>query len=169
MLSEEYLQRPLIKGIVYKTDKDEIRVQDDCTVFIQIRNCRKVTLQEVQAHFRQLKQEASASGKVKLKGATKFLPAVRQLYPAYCASCDKIERIFAELTELVRQIERDGIHMGYSDDELLEAAIWKQLKSPDITIATRTIPVFWTTTTAFVNIYATSRGKMRILSHAQFQ
>lgn len=128
MLSEEHLQRPLIKGIVYKTDKDEIRVQDDCTVFIQIRNCRKVTLQEVQAHFRQLKQEASASGKVKLKGATKFLPAVRQLYPAYCASCDKIERIFAELTELVRQIERDGIHMGYSDDELLEAAIWKQFE-----------------------------------------
>lgn len=126
MLREEYLQRPLIKGIIYKIDNNEIQIRNDCTIFIQIHNCRKITLQEVHANFRQLQQETKASGKVKLKGVTKFLSAVRQLYPAYCASCDNIERIFAELTELVRQIERVGIHMGCSDDELLEAAMEKQ-------------------------------------------
>lgn len=126
MPRDEYLQRPLIEGVVYQIDNKMIRIWNDCTTFIQIHNCRKVTLQEVQANFRQLQQEAKASGKVKLKGSTKFLPAVRQLYPAYCASCDNIERLFAELTELVRQIERDGIHVGCSDDELLEAAMGKQ-------------------------------------------
>lgn len=126
MMREEYLQRPLIKGIIYKIDNNEIQIWNDCTIFIQIHNCRKITLQEVHANFRRLQQEAMALGKVKLKGVTKFLPAVRQLYPAYCASCDNIERLFAELTELVRQIEQDGIHMGCSDDELLDAASLKQ-------------------------------------------
>nr|WP_195461771.1 hypothetical protein [Alistipes sp. D31t1_170403_E11] len=126
MTREEYLQRPSIEGVVYKIDKNEIRVQNDCTLFIQIRNCRKVTLQEVQARFRQLKQEASASEKFKLKGTTKFMPAVRELYPAYRASCDDIERLFAELTEFVQRIKLDGIHYGCSDDELLEAATQRQ-------------------------------------------
>ena len=54
------------------------------------------------------------------------MPAVRELYPAYRASCDDIERLFSEATDLVRRMERDGIHRGCSDDEVLEAAIRKQ-------------------------------------------
>lgn len=126
MTREEYLKRPLVEGVVYQIDNKVIRIWNDCSTFIQIHNCRNISLQEVQANFRQLYHEAKASGKVKLKGVTKFLPAVQHLYPAYCSSCDNIERLFAELTELVRQIERDGIHMGYSDDELLDAASLKQ-------------------------------------------
>ena len=126
MTREEYLRRPLIEGVVYNVDKDEIRIWNDSTLFILIHNCRKVTLQEVQAHFRQLQYEAKASEKVKLKGTTKFMPAVRELYPAYRASCEDIERLFAELTELVQRIKLDGIHMGCSDDELLEAASQRQ-------------------------------------------
>lgn len=126
MTREEYLRRPFIKGVVYRIEKDKIQIWNDNTLFIQIYNRRKITLQEVQSHFRQLQQEAKASGKVRLKGSTKFLPAVLKLYPAYCASCNDIERLFTELTELVRQIERDGIHMGCLDDEVLEVAIRKQ-------------------------------------------
>ena len=126
MTREEYLRRPPIEGVVYKIDEEEIRVQNDCTLFIHIHNCRKVTLQEVRTHFCQLRHEAKASGKVRLKGTTKFMPAVRKLYPAYCAACEDIERLFSELTALVRQIERDGLHKGCSDDEVLEDAIRKQ-------------------------------------------
>lgn len=126
MTRHEYLQGPLIEGLIYKIDQKEILISNYCTIFFQIHNCRKISLQEVQAHFHQLKQEAKVSGRVKLIGSTKFLPAVRKLYPLYCASCEDIERLFAELTVLLRQIERDGIHMGYSDDELLDAASLKQ-------------------------------------------
>lgn len=126
MTRHEYLQRPSIGGVVYQIDNKVIRIWNDCAIFIQIHNCRRITLHEVQANFRQLQHEAKASGKVKLKGVTKFLPAVRQLYPAYISSCDNIERLFAELTELVNRIELDGIHMGCSDDELLDAATRKQ-------------------------------------------
>ena len=63
MTREEYLRRPPIEGVVYKIDEEEIRVQNDCTLFIHIHNCRKVTLQEVQTHFRQLRHEVKASGR----------------------------------------------------------------------------------------------------------
>ena len=43
--------------------------------------------------------------------------AVRELCPVYRTVCDDIGRLFSELTELVRRIERDGIHRDYSDDE----------------------------------------------------
>lgn len=36
MTREEYLQRPPIEDVVYKIDKEEIRVQNDCTIFIHI-------------------------------------------------------------------------------------------------------------------------------------
>lgn len=94
MTREEYLRRPPIEGVVYKIDEEEIRVQNDCTLFIHIHNCRKVTLQEVQTHFRQLRHEVKASGKVILRGSTKFMPAVRKLYPTYCTACEDIERLF---------------------------------------------------------------------------
>ncbi len=126
MTREEYLRRPPIEGVVYKIDEEEIRVQNDCTLFIHIHNCRKVTLQEVQTHFRQLRHEVKASGKVRLRGSTKFMPAIRKLYPTYCTACEDIKRLFSELTALVRQIERDGLHKGCSDDEVLEDAIRKQ-------------------------------------------
>lgn len=128
MKRTEYLQRPMIESVVYEITPDMVQVSCDHTLFIQIRNCWRVTLEEVQRHFQELKQTAAASGKVRLKGVTKFMPAVRQLYPSYCAACDHIEKLYAELTELVRQIQQDGLHTGCNNDELLEAAIQKQNK-----------------------------------------
>lgn len=80
----------------------------------------------MQQHFRELKQAAKATDKVRLKGTTKYMPAMRILYPKYCDACDKIERHFAELKDLVRQLQKDWIHMGYIDDELFDAIIEKQ-------------------------------------------
>ena len=126
MKRTEYLQRPQIEGVVYEITTEMIRVACDHSLFIHIRNCRRVTLEEVQRYFQELKQTTAASGKVKLKGMTKFMPTVRKLYPSYCTICDRIEKLYAELTELVRQIQQDGIHTGCSNDELLEAAVRKQ-------------------------------------------
>lgn len=126
MKRTEYLQRPLIEGVVYEITPDMIRVACDHTLFIHIRNCRRVTLEKTQRYFQELKQTVATSGNVRLKGVTKFMPAVRKLYPSYCAACDHIEKLYTELTELVRQIQQDGLHRGCNNDELLEVAIQKQ-------------------------------------------
>lgn len=126
MTRTEYLQRPLIKDVVYEITPDKIRVSNTNTVFVEARNCRRLTIQEVRQHFRELQQAAKASGKVRLKGVTRFMPAIRDLYPKYCAACDNIEGRFKELTELVRRMQKDGIHQGCTYDELFNAIIEKR-------------------------------------------
>ena len=54
------------------------------------------------------------------------MPAIRDLYPKYCAACDNIEGRFKELAELVRRMQKDGIHQGYIYDELFDAIIEKR-------------------------------------------
>lgn len=126
MTREEYLRRPPIEGAVFDITTEHVRVYDDCTLFLDVHSCRRIELREVRQRFAELRSIAKSTTKLTLKGTTKFMPAVRELYPAYRASCDDIERLFAEATDLVRRIERDGLHMGCSDDEVLEAAIRKQ-------------------------------------------
>lgn len=126
MTREEYLRRPLIEGAVFDITTEHVRVYDDCTLFLNVHSCRRIELREVRQRFAKLRSIVKSTTKLTLKGTTKFMPAVRKLYPTYCAACDDIERLFAEATDLVRRIERDGLHMGCSDDEVLEAAIRKQ-------------------------------------------
>ena len=126
MTREEYLRRPPIEGVVFEIATEHVRVYNDCTLFLYVHDCRRVALEDVRQRFAELRGIAKSTAKLTLKGTTKFMPAVRELYPAYRASCDDIERLFSEATDLVRRMERDGIHRGCSDDEVLEAAIRKQ-------------------------------------------
>ena len=126
MTRQECLRRSPIEGVVFEITAEHMRVYNNCTLFIDVRNCRRITLEDVRQQFAELRSIAKSTTKLTLKGTTKFMSAVRKLYPTYCAACDDIERLFAEATDLVRRIERDGLHMGCSDDEVLEAAIRKQ-------------------------------------------
>lgn len=49
----EYLQKPIIKGVVFKIGTDETQVYDDSTIFIHARNCRRITPQEGSTEFPQ--------------------------------------------------------------------------------------------------------------------
>lgn len=44
----------------------------------------------------------------------------------HCIACDNIEKLFKELAELVRQLQRDRIHKGYTYDILFDAVSKKQ-------------------------------------------
>lgn len=126
MERKEYLQRPLIEDVVYEITDNKVQVQNPCTLFIRVEKQEKIPLAEVEQLFRELKKVAKDTGKIKLKGVTKFLPLVRTLYPLYNAAVDEINRKFSETTEIVRLIEIDGIHVGCRDDELLAKAIAQQ-------------------------------------------
>ena len=43
MTRTEYLQRPLIKDVVYEITPDKIRVSNTNTVFVEARNCRRLS------------------------------------------------------------------------------------------------------------------------------
>ena len=84
MTRQEYLNRPLIKDVIFDIRDNRVLVQGPGTTFIQAHRREKVLLSTVEHQFLQLKKIAKNNRNVKLKGVSKFLPAVRKLYPGYC-------------------------------------------------------------------------------------
>lgn len=125
---KEYLQRPLIEGVVYDITDNFIRVSNSNTLFINLEKRDRIQLAEVEKLFRELRKIAKDNPKLKLKEVTKFLPTIRKLFPEYCESASLIEKNFSEIGELFRQIETDGLHMGCRDDELLNLANAKRFE-----------------------------------------
>lgn len=122
MERKEYLQRPLIEDVVYEITDNKVQVQNPCTLFIRVEKQEKIPLAEVEQLFRELKKVAKDTGKIKLKGVTKFLPAIRSLYPSYIEAVEKINKNFSEISEITHRLKSDGLHLGCSDDELLKTA-----------------------------------------------
>lgn len=123
---KEYLQRPLIEDVVYEITDNLIRVSNSNTLFINLTKRNPIQLAEVEKLFRELRKIAKNNPKLKLKGVTKFLPTIRELYPEYCESASLIEKNFSEISELFRQIKIDGLHVGYRDDELMNLVYAKK-------------------------------------------
>lgn len=128
MERNQYLQRPLIEGVVYEVTDSKIEIASPHTIFLSARRVTEIPLSEVEKLFRKLKKEAKDSGKVRLNGVSKFLPVIRALYPSYHMAVEQTNKLFSEIVEMVRKIEADGIHMGCSDDELLREARGKEQK-----------------------------------------
>lgn len=124
----EYLQRPLIEGVVYEITNSKVRISSPHTVFLSADRQTVIPLSEVERLFRELKKEAKDSGKIIFKGVSKFLPTVRALYPSYQEAVNQINCLFSEIVEITRKIKADGLHRGCSDDVLLEEALSKKNK-----------------------------------------
>ena len=128
MERKEYLQRPLIEGVVYEITNSKVRISSPHTVFLSADRQTVIPLPEVERLFRELKKEAKDSGKIRFKGVSKFLPTVRTFYPSYQEAVQQMNYLFSEITEIARKIKADGLHRGCSDDVLLEEALSKEKK-----------------------------------------
>lgn len=125
-MREEYLKRPLVEDVVYEISENRIRIASPHTIFIEIIKPRIISLTEVEQMFRTVKKAIKEKKNVTLKGATKFLPAVRELYTEYLQAIETISKNFAEAFQLSQQIKIDGIHIGCLDDEVMLKLLAKQ-------------------------------------------
>ena len=116
----EYLQRPLIEGVVYEVTDELVKIFSLHTKYIVVRKDSEVPLSEVESLFRKLKKEAKESGKVRLNGVTKFLPTIRSLYPSYRMAIERTNTLFEEIVKMVPKLEADGLHIGCTEYELLK-------------------------------------------------
>lgn len=122
MERNQYLQHPLVEGVVYEITDSKVEITSPHTVFLSAQRVTEIPLSEIRQLFRKLKKEAKDSGKVRLNGVSKFLPTICTLYPSYHMAVEQINKLFSEIVEMVRKIEADGIHSGCADDELLREA-----------------------------------------------
>lgn len=125
---KEYLRRPLIKGVIYQIGDNLIRVSSPNTIFINMEKSPPILLSDVENLFRELRKIAKHTPKLKLKGVTRFISTIRELHPAYAQGVELKEKNFSEIIELFRQIQIDGLHVGYVNDELLNLANTKRFE-----------------------------------------
>lgn len=126
MTREEYLKRPLVEDVVYEISENKIRISSPHTIFIEIIKPDIISLTEMEQMFRKLKKAVKEKKNVTMKGVTKFLPTVRELYKEYLQAIETIRKNFTEAYQLSQQIKVDGIHIGCLDDEVMLKLLEKQ-------------------------------------------
>lgn len=126
MTREEYLKRPPIEDVVYEISENTIRIASPHTIFIEIIKPGIISLTEVEQVFRMVKKAVKEKKSVTLKGVTKFLPTVKELYAEYLQAIETISKNFTEAFQLSQQMKVDGIHIGYLDDEVMLKLLEKQ-------------------------------------------
>lgn len=129
---KEYLRRPLIKGVIYQIGDNFIRVSSPNTIFINMEKSPHILLSDIENFFRELRKIAKHTPKLKLKGVTRFISTIRELHSAYVQGAELMEKNFSEIIELFRQIQIDGLHVGYVDDELLNLANTKRFEIEEL-------------------------------------
>lgn len=63
MERNQYLQRPLIEGVVYEVTDSKIEVASPHTIFLSARRVTEIPLSEVEKLFRKLKKKQKTPGK----------------------------------------------------------------------------------------------------------
>ena len=126
MTREEYLKRPLVEDVVYEISENRIRIASPHTIFIEIIKPGIISLTEVEQMFRTVKKAITEKKNVTLKGVTKFLPTVRELYTEYLQAIETISKNFTEAFQLSHKMKVDGIHIGCLDDEVMLKLLEKQ-------------------------------------------
>lgn len=126
MTRQEYLQRPLIEDVVYEIGPDRVYVHSPGCIYIDAKRREIIPLSGIEGLYRQLVKIARNNPRLKIKGVTTFLPAVRALYPHYCESVTRMNGYFSEIVEIAEKLRAAGLHIGYSDDTILPQALKKE-------------------------------------------
>lgn len=125
MEREEYLKRPLIEDVTYTINSNEIKIDSPHTLFVHVRMPQIVSLPETERLFGVLKKAAKETEKLKLNGVSKFLPAIRSIYPLYSAATSQMKELFSEIGTYAEKLRTDGLRVGCTDDELLGITVDK--------------------------------------------
>lgn len=122
MEREEYLKNEFIKGVTYLIDTNEVKIESPSTIFIHVVLPDKLGMIQVENLFQKLKRMAREK-RVKLKGIRKAKKRAEECHGGYREICEEMRKLFVDLVKLCTEIEKDGIHYVYSEDEKLNKAI----------------------------------------------
>ncbi len=115
-----YLAAPLVDRLVYEISDDRISIRCPHTCFISVVNIgaplEKAALLE---QYKRLLQLVRKKG-VKVSYTSHIREKICGSWAEYAADCQEARRLFAQMVEQARVIERRGIHRGWSDDRELE-------------------------------------------------
>lgn len=116
-METNYLDRPLL-NVTYNIGEDYATIQSENTSFVNIRkmyfNPENVH-KELISSLKRLKNAAKEKGYA-LIGTRKVSKWIEGFIPRYSEAVRKYNDDFSKIMEISREMEKRGIHRGYSDD-----------------------------------------------------
>ena len=130
-MKSEYLDRPLIDGVVYEITETRISIQSPNTCIVCCVLPERCEKKDMLKLYKRVLQMAKAK-KVKISYSLHIHKTIREQWDDYVSKREKQEQIFLQLRESAAVVQQHGIHVGYCDDTELAKAINYSLKLSEL-------------------------------------
>jgi len=121
-MQSEYLNRPLLDGVVYEITETRVSIQCPSTILLCCMFPERCDKRAVLKLYRRVLQMAKAK-KVKISYSMHIHKVIREQWNDYISGQETQKRIFRQLQESVAVVQQRGIHVGYCNDTELAKAI----------------------------------------------
>lgn len=119
-MEQDYLLRESLKDCVYEITPKCIYIHTDSTTFINVVPLKVISQQELLYRYKTiLNQHKLNQNLIKIKYTQHIKKQILAVWPQYVEEQRIAKQLYAEMYGLCKQIERRKIHMGFSDDEVL--------------------------------------------------
>ena len=115
----EYLSRPLVDDVEYTISNDRVRIDCPHSNYINITRHEKISLDSILSMINEIDTIRKADKRIKIKGISTIRKRVKDAYKLYLVDWSVYNESFNKCTELAKQVEREGLHLGISDDTVL--------------------------------------------------
>jgi hypothetical protein len=118
-IDNEYLSRPLVNGVKYVINDNEISISSDNTIFTDIVNIGldMSILKRSISNMRETKKLVKLSnGKITLKNTTKIIKFMKEHFSEFIAQVAVYHTLFEQAKEIAKGVQERGIHVGCVDD-----------------------------------------------------
>jgi hypothetical protein len=119
MTDREYLSKDLLPGLKFVITKNVVHISSDSTSFLSYTRPTKLIQQDL------LDVYSSVVRTAKLKGCgisyqNKYKKIITENWQVYLEQSNNLDKIFDELVNKAKVIQKRGIHLGCSDDLVLK-------------------------------------------------
>ncbi len=115
----EYLQRPLIDGMVYTINEDYMRISCPGTIFAEARRLSRLDKDEILGLYQNVLQTAQSKG-IKISYSNHMKKQIVEGWAEYEISVAEAQNLFKDIIAQSNVVRDRGVHMGCSDDSALD-------------------------------------------------
>lgn len=120
-IDKEYLSRPLVHGVVYEISDESINISCSHTVWVQAQRAKYIRKEDVEQLYSNVYSTAKEMG-ITIGRSRHYKKFINTRWQEYREQFDKYNKVFSELVVVCKEVQKRGIHTGYSDDWVVSKA-----------------------------------------------
>lgn len=116
-----YLHKELIPNVEYVINDNKVQITSPSTNYINITRHKKISLDSILSMTNEMDKMRKADKRIKVRGISTIRKRVKDAYKLYLIDWEVYNEAFNKCIVLAKQVEREGLHYGTSDDSVLKA------------------------------------------------